>query len=360
MSDTYTSYDLVEFGKPLQARQRPMPRPEGTQVLLRIRRSGVCHSDIHIQDGYFDLGEAGKLSLEARGLKLPVAMGHEMLGEVVALGPDARADGVEVGKTMLIFPWVGCGECLACQEDRENDCAAMQSYGVAQDGGYATHVLIRHPKFLVDVEGLDPDVVTPYACSGLTVFNALGRIGKLRDGEWLAIIGTGGLGLNAIAIAKAMGFERVIGVDQDAAKLEAAREMGADAVLDTSQPEAAKNLMKLAGGRLLGVLDTVGLPATSQLGIHALAKTGRYLVVGLHGGDFKMPLPMLPQKALSVCGAFVGSSPQLRELIALVRKGKVKPLIMESRPLSQASEALDDLRAGKVTGRVVLNGDQAG
>ncbi|MEZ5660046.1 MAG: alcohol dehydrogenase [Burkholderiaceae bacterium] len=357
MSDTYTSYDLVEFGKPLQARQRPMPKPQGTEVLLRIRRSGVCHSDIHIQDGYFDLGSMGKMSLAQRGLKLPVAMGHEMLGEVVALGPDAKADGVTPGKTMLIFPWVGCGKCEACNEDRENDCINMQSYGVAQDGGYASHVLIRHPKFLVDVEGLDLDAVTPYACSGLTVFNALGKLGALRDGEWLAVIGCGGLGLNAIAIARAMGFTRIIGVDADANKLEAATEMGADKVLDASQPDAVKNLATLAEGRLMGVLDTVGLPATSQLGVMALTKTGRYLVVGLHGGDFKMPLPMLPQKALTVRGAFVGSSPQLRELIALVRTGKVKPLIMESRPLSAASEALDDLRAGKVTGRVVLNGD---
>ena len=355
MTTTYTSYDLVEFGKPLQAREREIPTPEGREVLVRIRRSGVCHSDLHIGEGHFDLGEEGELRMEDRGMILPIAMGHEIVGEVVAAGPDVA--NAPIGKTMMVFPWIGCGDCLACDEGRENDCMAMRILGVMKDGGYATHVLVPDVKFLVDIDGLDLETVAPYACSGLTVYSALGRIGNLRDGEWLAIMGSGGLGLNAITIARAMGHERILSVDVDASKLEAAKEMGADEVLDSSREDALDELRRITGDRLLGVLDTVGIPATSRLAVHALVKTGRYVVVGLHGGDFKMPLPWLPQKALMVKGCHVGSCRELRELIDLVKQGKVKDIPVTSRPLSEVNGALDDLKHGRVTGRIILNAD---
>lgn len=352
----YTSYDLVAFGEPLEKRERPMPVPKGTEILLRVRRSGVCHSDLHLAEGFFDLGEEGQLRMEDRGMHLPLALGHEIIGEIVGSGPDAKE--VTVGRTMLVFPWIGCGACRACAEDRENDCMKMRSIGLVQDGGYATHVLVDHPRFLVDVEGLDLDKVAPYACSGLTVYNALKKVGPVRDDEWFAIMGAGGLGLNAIAIARAMGHERIVAIDNDKAKLQAARSMGAHAVLDSAHEEdALDRLRKLADNKLLAVLDTVGVPSTSRLAVHALVKTGRYVVVGLHGGDFKMPLPWLPQKALTVRGCHVGSSGELRELIALVKTGKVKEIPVTLRPLSEVGEALDDLKAGRVTGRVVLNAD---
>ena len=351
--NTYTSYDLVEFGKPLQARERPMPEPAGTEVLIRVHRSGVCHSDLHMVEGFFDLGEEGRLSMADRGMKLPIALGHEFSGDVVAMGPEA--EGISIRQTMLIFPWIGCGECLACAENRENDCMKMSILGLMRDGGYATHVLVDHPKFLIDITGMDMDTVTPHACSGLTVYNALKKMGPVRDGEWMAVMGAGGLGLNAIAIARAMGHEKIVAIDVDETKLAAATKMGTDAVLDTSNPGAPEMLQQITGGRLSAVLDTVGIPATSHLAVRALIKTGRYVVVGLHGGDFKMPLPWLPQKALTVQGCHVGSSTQLRELIDLVRTGRVRKIPVTSRPLSDVSQSLDDLRAGRVTGRIVLN-----
>jgi D-arabinose 1-dehydrogenase-like Zn-dependent alcohol dehydrogenase len=359
MTDTYTSYDLVEFDKPLQARTRPMPVPQGTEVLVRVRRSGVCHSDLHIQEGFFDLGEEGKLNMGDRGMKLPQALGHEILGEVVAAGPDA--ENAQIGETMLVHPWIGCmqDDCLACAAGRENDCTQMRALGVARDGGYGEYVVVDHPKFLVNIDGLDLDIVTPYACSGVTVYCALKKVGvdDMNPGEWLAVMGAGGLGLNAVAIAKAMGFEKVVSCDVDPNKMQTAISLGADAVLDTSREDALDELRKITGNQLLGVVDTVGIPVTARLSVHGLIKMGRYVVVGLHGGDFKMPLPWLPQKALTVRGSFVGSCNDLRELIALVRTGNVKEIPVSSRPLSAASDTLDDLRAGKINGRVVLTTD---
>jgi D-arabinose 1-dehydrogenase-like Zn-dependent alcohol dehydrogenase len=349
---TYTSYDLVEFGKPLVARERPMPEPTGTQVLIRVRRSGVCHSDLHIAEGFFDLGDEGKLRMEDRGMTLPLALGHEILGEVIAAGPEA--EDAPIGQTMLVHPWIGCGDCRACNTGCENECTRMRPLGVIRDGGYATHVLVDHPKFLIDVEGLDLDTVTPYSCSGVTVYNALKKAGPMHEGEWLAVMGAGGLGLNAVGIARAMGFERIVSVDIDDRKLQAAVEMGADAVLNGSRDDALEELRRITGNQLLAVVDTVGAPSTSRLAIHGLIKMGRYVVVGLYGGTLSMPLPWLPQKYLTVRGSYVGNCNDLRELIALVKAGKVKEIPVSSRPLSEVSETLDDLKAGKITGRVVL------
>ena len=356
---TYTSYDLVEFGKPLVAREREMPVPTGTEVLVRVRRSGVCHSDLHIQDGYFDLGEEGKLEMAARGMKLPQALGHEFLGEVVAVGPDA--DDSIVGRTMMVHPWIGCmqSDCVHCMNDRESDCTRMRALGVVRDGGYGEYVVVDDPKFMVDIDGLDLDTVTPYACSGVTVYCALKKVdpSKMHPGEWLAVMGTGGLGLNAIAIAKAMGFEKIVACDIDQNKLQTAVSMGADAVLDTTREDALDELRKITDNQLTGCVDTVGVPATARLAVHASIKNARYVVVGLHGGDFKMPLPWLPQKQMMVQGSYVGSCTDLKELIALVRTGKVKEIPVSTRPLSAASDTLDDLRAGKINGRVVLTAD---
>ncbi|MFK7943963.1 MAG: alcohol dehydrogenase [Paracoccaceae bacterium] len=361
MAETYTSYDLVEFDKPLQKRERPMPVPTGTEVLVRVRRSGVCHSDLHIQEGFFDLGEEGKLEMGARGMKLPQALGHEFIGEVVSAGPDADPEEVPVGKTMMVHPWIGCmaPDCIACQSGRENDCVRMNAIGVVRDGGYGQYVVVDHPKFLVDIDGLDIDQVTPYACSGLTVYCALKKVDQslMNPGEWLAVMGCGGLGMNAIAIGKAMGFEKIVACDVDEVKLQTAVSLGADAVLNTTREDALTELRKITDNQLLGVVDTVGVPATSRLGVHGLLKMGRYVVVGLHGGDFKMPLPWLPSKALTVRGSYVGSCNDLRELIALVRTGKVKDIPVISRPMSEVSQTLDDLKAGKINGRVVLNAD---
>jgi len=349
---TYTSYDLVEFGKPLVAREREMPDPTGTQVLLRVRRSGVCHSDIHISEGFFDLGDEGQLRMEDRGMRLPMALGHEILGEVIAAGPDA--EDAPIGRTMLVHPWIGCGDCRACRDGRENECTRMNPLGVIRDGGYATHVLVDDPRWLVDVDGLDPNTVTPYSCSGLTVYNALTKAGPMNSGEWLAVMGAGGLGLNAVAIARAMGFEKIVSVDIDDRKLQVAVEMGADAVLNGGREDAIEELRRITGNQLLAVVDTVGAPSTSRLAIHALIKMGRYVVVGLYGGTFSMPLPWLPQKYLTVRGSYVGNCNQLHELIDLVKAGKVKEIPVSSRPLSEVGQTLEDLKAGMITGRVVL------
>ena len=155
----------------------------------------------------------------------------------------------------------------------------MRIIGLKQKGGFATHCLVEHDKFLVDIDGLDAADVVPHACSGITVFNALEKMGALRSDEWMAIMGCGGLGMNAISIARAMGFNNIIAVDIDNGKLKAALEMGATKVLNSKNDDAVSELQKLAEGRLMGVLDTFGGAATGRIAVRALSKAGRYLLV---------------------------------------------------------------------------------
>ncbi|MEJ2410126.1 MAG: alcohol dehydrogenase [Novosphingobium sp.] len=353
----YVSFDLVEWQAPLEERKYPLPQPTGKEVLVRVTAAGLCHSDLHARKGYMDLGQEGTLSFADRGAKLPVTLGHEVAGVVEAIGPDVSS--VKDGQTVLVFPWIGCGKCQACAEHRESDCTAMRIIGLVQKGGFATHCLVEDEKWLVDIEGLDPTDVVPHACSGVTVFNALEKMGALRDGEWMAILGCGGLGMNAIAIAHGMGIRNIIAVDIDDAKLEAARGMGAAAVLNSGHPQAVEELQRLAGGRLMGIVDTFGGAATARIAVRALAKAGRYIIVGQAGGDFQMPQVWLTQKAMTVRGSHVGNSPQLRTLIEMVRAGKIRQMPIERRNLSEINEAMEDLEAGRVTGRIVLQPEES-
>ena len=307
-------YLLTEFGGDLEARDSDDPVPQGREVLVRVRRCGVCHSDLHLQEGYFDLGGGQKFMMASRGMKLPMALGHEVLGEVLAAGPDAGE--VPIGKTMLVHPWIGCMNCSACKEGRENDCTAMQAIGIVRDGGFATHMIVPAPEFLVDIGDIDPSVAAPLACSGVTVYSALKKILPVRQNEWVAIIGAGGLGLSAITIARAMGLQNIVAVDVDDGKLAAARAQGAAAGVNGMGDDAGDRLSKISGGELIGALDTVGTEATTGLAVSALRKTGRLVIVGLHGGEFKMPLPFFPQKAMTVRGSYVGSAAELRELVS--------------------------------------------
>jgi len=352
----YTSYDLIEWAKPFEKRRNALPKPKGSEVLIRVTAAGLCHSDLHVQKGYMDLGNEGRLTFAERGAELPMTFGHEIAGVIENTGADVNL--FKKGQQVLVFPWIGCGECAACKEERESDCSSMRIIGLKQKGGFATHCLVEHEKFLVDIDGLDPADVVPHACSGITVYNALEKLGELRTDEWMAILGCGGLGLNAIAIARALGFENIIAVDVDDKKLTTAQEMGAKLVLNSQDKEAVSKLQNLANNKLMGVLDTFGGSATAQLAIRALAKSGRYLIVGQAGGDFNMPQVWLPQKAMTVRGSHVGNSPQLRKIIDMVRAGKIKQMPIDRRPLSEINQAVHDLENGNVTGRVVFQPEE--
>lgn len=349
----YISYDLVEWGAPFVKQTHKQPPLPAKGVLVGITASGLCHSDLHIKKGFMDLGEEGRLTFAQRGASLPLTLGHEMAGEVEAVGSQVKD--LALGQKVIIFPWIGCRACLACDEDRESDCTSMRIMGIHRNGGFASHVVVEDEKFVMDIEGLDPALMASYACSGLTVYNGLIKIGLTRKHEWLGVLGAGGLGLNAIAIARAMGFEKIIAIDIADEKLRVAREMGADKIINSSKDGAGAHLQDETDNQLFGVIDTFGSGPTARLAAGAMTKAGRYVVVGQHGGDFKIPQIWLPQKALTIRGSHVGNSGQLRELIAMFRAGQLKTIPIDVRPLSQINQAVEELKSGQVTGRIIFD-----
>lgn len=352
------AWAVVETGKPLQEIELPTPEPQGAEVLLEVTHAGVCHSDLHIWEGEYDLGSRGKMLLSDRGVKLPLAMGHEIVGRVVKVGPEGEGK-VRVGQTYCVYPWVGCGHCAICKREEENMCPTGRALGVFQNGGYATHVLATHWSHLVDIEGVDPSLAATYACSGVTVYSAINKLMPLEPDEPIVLIGAGGLGMNAIAILKAMGHRRICIVDVDQTKLDAATKEGATDTVLAAGEDTAQKIVAACGGPVGAIVDLVNGSATSRFCFDALRKGGKLVQVGLFGGEMNIPLPLMPMRALTIQGSYVGNVKELRALIGIAKQGKIPAMPVTNEPFRNADSALNRLRQGKVIGRIVLTAGAA-
>ena len=343
---------ITEFGKPLEGRSYETPEPTGTEVLLKVSACGVCHSDLHLWEGYFDLGEGVKLDLKDRGMTLPFTMGHEVVGEVIALGPEA--EGASIGDKRIVFPWIGCRECATCRAGNELLCQAPQTVGTRYNGGYADRVIAPHPKYLVPFDGIPAELACTYACSGLTAYSALKKVSHLTAEDTLVIIGAGGVGLSAVHFAPSVVDCKIVVADIDEAKREEALKSGAHTAIDNSDPAGLQELMEITGGGAAAAIDFVGAPPSAQFGLNGLRRGGTLIVVGLYGSSIPLSLPTLPLMMRTITGSYVGTLDEMKELMALVQGGKVAPIPYTVRPLEEAHDCLMDLKAGKTVGRYVL------
>lgn len=352
------SLKLTDFGQPLEWSETPVPEPTGTEVLLETLACGVCHSDLHLWEGYYDLGGGRRSYVKDRGFSLPRTLGHEVVGRVVASGPEASA--VAVGDTRLVYPWIGCGDCRECGEGATHVCERPRSIGVFADGGYSDHILVSDARFLVDIGDLDPGVACSYACAGLTAYSALRKALPLESGDTLVVIGAGGLGLMALQLVRELTDARVVVLDVDDRKLEAARQLGDWATVNTASDSVRERLREAIGrGGARAIVDFVGSSDTSMLGFSLLAKNGTLITVGLFGGELTIPTPALPLKNVTLRGSYTGTLAELEELISLVRAGRLRPIPTCDYPLSEAGRLLERVRAGDLIGRAVLRPELA-
>ena len=267
--ETIECRELTAYGAPLSAGRRAMPQPVGREALLRVRHCGVCHSDLHIQDGYFALGGDKRLDIGS-GRPMPFTLGHEVEGEVAALGPEA--EGASVGDRAVVYPWIGCGDCAVCEGGEEQLCARPRNIGVNLHGGYADYCLVPDAKYLFGYGDTPPALAATYACSGITAFGALKKLmrpaspGPIMPGpiipEPIMIVGLGGVGMAGLAFARALFPEAPLAADIDPAKRRAALDAGAQAAFDSADPAAAKAVRKATGGGVAGVVDFVGSEAS--------------------------------------------------------------------------------------------------
>jgi len=343
------AYQVVENGKPLEKKEIETPIPAGKEILLKTVSCGVCHSDVHIHDGYFDLGGDMKLPMP---LAEPLTMGHEIFGEVVAIGKDVSS--VSIGERYVAYPWIGCGDCDLCNSDRTHYCLNNSNIGINVSGGYGDHVLVPGEQYLFEAGDTPDSLAGSYACRGLTAFSALKKAGPFSKDNSLVIVSAGGLGLLALKIARAAYGINPIVIDIDDEKLEVAKDLGASEVINSSKEGAAEKLMEVTNGGANSIVDFVGAEQSVNLGYQCLAKGGTIVVVGLFGGQITIPLPLLTLTEKKILGSYVGSLGEMEELMKLVAAGKIEPVEVESRNVSEANKTLEEMKNGELLGLVSL------
>ncbi len=215
---------LVAYGQPLSETTADRPAPRGSEVLVRVTCCGVCHSDLHVQDGYFALGGDRRLDI-TKDRALPFTLGHEIAGTIEAAGESA--EGAVIGRQVAVYPWIGCGACAACRAGEENMCSAHHHLGISADGGFATYVLVPHPRYLLDYAPLAPSFAGPLMCSGLTAYSALKRLTTHAERGPVLLVGLGGVGMMGLALARTLFRQPPLVADIDAEKRNAALEAGA-------------------------------------------------------------------------------------------------------------------------------------
>jgi len=222
---------MTDYGTPLVETTAQVPTPSGAEIIMQISHCGVCHSDLHIQDGYFNLGDGKELDVRA-GRELPFTLGHEISGTVYAVGPNAGP--VDVSKRYAVYPWMGCGECSTCASGDEHLCNTMHHLGINVDGGFATHVVVPHSRYLLDVDDIEASLAGSYMCSGLTAFSALKKVARnLGESGILMIVGLGGVGMMGLQLAQALYPKAtILASDIDEGKRNLALETGAAHVFD--------------------------------------------------------------------------------------------------------------------------------
>ena len=343
---------IIEPNEPLTISDVEKPKPNGNQVLVRVKSTGVCHSDLHLWEGGYDTGD-GFMKVTDRGVKFPVIPGHEIVGTVEECGDSVV--GVDVGDNVLVYPWMGCGICTTCKKGDTNLCEAPQSLGVFQNGGYAESVLVPDYKFTAKINNLDPDAAASLACSGLTAYTAIKKA-LVNEPENILIVGAGGLGLMGVQIAKALTKSNIICADLDDQKLNSAKELGATHIVNTKQPDAVKQIMTICNEKGVdSIIDFVNAPPTVKMNLSLIRKRGNIILVGLFGGAVEIPLVSIPLKAIKIQGAYTGNYSDMVELIKLAQDGVINPNVSKHYSLDDANQALEDLKNRKIIGRAVIN-----
>ncbi len=338
---------------PLEVRDIETPVPKGQQVVVDIESAGVCHSDIHVWEGGYEGSKGEIMKVEERGVKFPLTLGHEIAGVVESVGTDVK--NIKKGERVIVYPWIGDGVCPACKVGDEHICDNPNSLGIFRNGGYAEAVLVPDEKYLVRIGDLDANIVSSLACSGLTSYTAV-KNASPSPKQNMVIIGTGGLGLMAIQIARALFNPTITAVDIDDERLRQAKKLGADYGVNSMSVDVVKQVKDLTQN--LGaesILDFVNSPKTVEPALNMLRKRGKLVLVGLFGGSVDLNLPLLPLRSQTIIGSYTGRLADLPDLISLVKRKAINPVISQTFKLSQAHDALVQLKAGKIIGRAVIN-----
>ncbi len=339
MAETMKAAVVRQLGGPLTIEEVPIPTPGPGEVLVKIRATGVCHTDVHAAGGDWPVKPT-----------VPFIPGHEGAGTVVALGAGVTRlkEGDAVG-----IAWLhdACGCCEHCITGWETLCETQHDSGYSVNGSFAEYAIGAADYVARLPDHVDFSGIAPILCAGVTTYKGIKET-EARPGEWIAISGIGGLGHVAIQYAKAMGLH-VVALDVTEEKLALARAMGAEVAINAAAPDAAAQVVKQTGGGAHGVLVTAVSPAAFSQAIQMVRRKGTVSLVGLPPGDFATPIFDVVLKRITLRGSIVGTRKDLAEAIAFAADGMVKAHIHERR-LEDINAVFADLKTGAVDGRIVI------
>jgi propanol-preferring alcohol dehydrogenase len=339
MDTTMKAAVVRAYGQPLQIEEVPVPEVPPGQVLVKVAACGVCHTDLHAADGDWPVKPP-----------LPFIPGHEGVGHVAAVGAGVR--GIREGDRVGV-PWLhtACGHCEHCLTGWETLCDEQQMTGYTVNGGFADYVL-ADPGYVGHLpSGPSFESLAPILCAGVTVYKGL-KVLDTRPGQWVAIVGVGGLGHLAVQYARAMGFH-VAAVDVDAAKLKLAATLGAELCIDASEQDPVAVLQRELRG-VHGALVTAVSRQSFAQSLGMLHKRGTMSMVGLPPGDFALPIFDVVLNAKTVRGSIVGNRQDLNEALQFAADGIVQAHTTTHR-LEDVNRIFDGLRQGTIEGRAVLS-----
>lgn len=330
-------------GGPLLYKDIPVPKPKPNELLINVKYSGVCHTDLHAWKGDWPLPT-----------KLPLVGGHEGAGVVVALGENVK--GWKVGDYAGV-KWLNssCNSCEFCQNTNESNCASADLSGYTHDGSFQEYATADAVHAARIPPGTDLAQVSPILCAGITVYKAL-KTAKLKAGQWVAISGAGGgLGSLAVQYAKAMGY-RVVGIDGGEDKGEFVKSLGAEAFVDfTKSKDIVKDIQEITGGGPHGVINVSVSERAIAQSVEYVRSTGTVVLVGLPAGA-KVVAPVFDAvvKSVSICGSYVGNRADSAEAIDFFSRGLIKcPIKVVG--LSELPSVYELMEQGKILGRYVVD-----
>lgn len=329
---------IHQFGAPLQIEEVAVREPGENEILVKVIACGVCHTDLHACEGDWPVKP-----------QMPLIPGHEAIGYVVTLGRSVK--NIKEGDIVGV-PWLfsACGCCEFCITGWETLCAEQKNGGYSVNGGFAEYVVADSRYVAHFPANINFTEMAPIICAGVTVYKGLKET-EVKPGEWVAISGIGGLGHLAVQYAKAMGMH-VAAIDVADDKLNLAKSLGAELVVNAKEQDPGAYLQKETGG-MHGVLVTAVSPIAFKQGLSALRRKGTIALNGLPKGSFDLPIFETVLNRYTVRGSIVGTRKDMQEAIAFAVDGKVRSTIHTAK-LEDINSVFDDMKAAKIEGRVVL------
>ena len=334
-------------GEPLRVENIQIPKVDENEVLIKVKAAGLCHTDLHFIDG----------TLKPWKGNLPMTLGHEIAGEIADVG--VKVEKYKQGDRVVVSNVVSCGKCYYCKTGHENLCSNLDQIGFTLDGGYAEYVKAPESTLVELPNNVSYESGSVLTCAAASCYHALVGIAQASPGETLLLNGFGGLGSNALQIAKSLGLQ-VIAVDVSEEKLRSAIELGAKAAINAASQKVDEEAKKVTNGEGVDIaLELVGRTKTIENAFRSLRKRGRLVFIGYTKDLFTLNPLELVVFEYTIKGSVAYTKSDLQNVVRLASEHKISPIISESYNLDEVNQALDKIRTGQVLGRAVVNPNQA-